>query len=167
VELLDVRPDDRVLEIGGGHGVAATLIAERLDSGCIVGIDRSAKLAAAATRRNRAHVETGRATFVAASIERWDPGADVFDAALAVNVRLFADPGHPGHAVLRTALAPDGRLVVVFQPPATGQAGSMLDRLRNGMEAAGWTIERATIETIDPVPAACVIARPGGDSDDR
>lgn len=41
VETLAVQPDDRVLEIGGGPGVAASLVCECLDRGRLLLIDRS------------------------------------------------------------------------------------------------------------------------------
>jgi trans-aconitate methyltransferase len=42
VELLNPGPDDQLLEIGCGPGVAVGLLCERLVGGRIVAIDRSA-----------------------------------------------------------------------------------------------------------------------------
>ena len=62
VETLGVGPDDHLLEIGCGPGVAVALICERLVSGRIVAIDRSATAISRATRRNAEHIwGTGRA----------------------------------------------------------------------------------------------------------
>ena len=55
VDTLEVRPADRLLEIGCGHGVAVSLVCERLTTGTITAIDRSPKMIEMATRRNREH----------------------------------------------------------------------------------------------------------------
>ena len=60
VEHLDILRDDRVLEIGCGHGVAATLVCERLETGHLTAIDRSPAMIAAAARRNAGFVAAGR-----------------------------------------------------------------------------------------------------------
>jgi Methyltransferase domain len=61
VDTLEVRPADRLLEVGCGHGVAVSLVCERLTTGTITAIDRSPKMIEMATRRNREHVDAGRA----------------------------------------------------------------------------------------------------------
>jgi hypothetical protein len=40
VEQLEIRPHDRVLEFGCGHGVAATFVCERRESGHLPAADR-------------------------------------------------------------------------------------------------------------------------------
>ncbi|MGH9223125.1 MAG: class I SAM-dependent methyltransferase [Acidimicrobiales bacterium] len=59
VELLDVAPDDRILEAGCGPGVATALVCERLTTGQITAIDRSA----VAIDRAKARNPSARATF--------------------------------------------------------------------------------------------------------
>jgi len=68
VDTLEVRPTDRLLEVGCGHGVAVSLVCERLTTGTVTAIDRSPKMIEMATRRNREHVDAGRAVLEAIAL---------------------------------------------------------------------------------------------------
>jgi ubiquinone/menaquinone biosynthesis C-methylase UbiE len=116
VDQLDLRPDDRVLEIGCGHGIAATLVCERLDGGRLTAIDRSAKMIAAAKRRNAAFVEAGKAEFLVAALEDVDLGDRRFDRIFAVRVGLFHREPDRARALAERWLAPGGTLRAVFDP---------------------------------------------------
>jgi ubiquinone/menaquinone biosynthesis C-methylase UbiE len=103
VDRLDPRPGERVLEIGCGHGVAATYVLER--GARLTGIDRSPKMIEAASRRNTGYVEAGSAEFLLAHVEDVDLGDRRFDAVLAVRVRSFEA------RLVERWLAPGARIV--------------------------------------------------------
>ncbi|SDG07581.1 Methyltransferase domain-containing protein [Lentzea fradiae] len=117
VDRLGVLPDDRVLEVGCGQGVAATMVCELLTTGTLTAIDRSVKMVEAATRRNAAHVASGKAEFLIASLEDANLGDRRFDLVFAVRVGLFhRDPGR-AHALVRPWLAPGARVLSFFDVP--------------------------------------------------
>jgi ubiquinone/menaquinone biosynthesis C-methylase UbiE len=117
VDELGVEPGDRVLEIGCGHGVAATLICERLEGGRLTAVDRSPKMIAAATRRNERFVAAGRAEFLIGELERLELGGRRFDKVLAVRVRLFHTDPERARELIAPWLAPGGRLLPVYDGP--------------------------------------------------
>jgi ubiquinone/menaquinone biosynthesis C-methylase UbiE len=114
VEALDVGPGDRVLEIGCGHGVAATLVCERLDGGRYTAIDRSPKMIEAAQRRNAAYVEAGMAEFLVAQLEQLDLGDRSFDKIFAVRVGLFHREPERARAIVERWLAPGGEILAFW-----------------------------------------------------
>ena len=117
VEELDIRPGDRVLEIGCGHGVAATLVCERLGHGRLTAIDRSPRMIEAATRRNTAYVAAGTAEFLLATLEELDLGDRRFDTAFAVRVGLFHREPARARRLVEPYLAPGARLLAAFDGP--------------------------------------------------
>jgi ubiquinone/menaquinone biosynthesis C-methylase UbiE len=117
VDGLDIQPDDRVLEIGCGHGVAATFVCERLERGRLTAVDRSPKMIEAAARRNRSHVEAGRAEFLVASLEQLELGERRFDKVFAVRVGLFHREPDRATALAERWLAPGGAVFAFFDPP--------------------------------------------------
>jgi ubiquinone/menaquinone biosynthesis C-methylase UbiE len=117
VEQLDIRPNDRVLEIGCGHGVAATLVCERLDGGRLTAIDRSAKMIQAARRRNAASVEAGKAEFLVATLEEVDLGDRRFDTIFAVRVGLFHREPERARRLVERWLAPGGTISAFYDSP--------------------------------------------------
>jgi ubiquinone/menaquinone biosynthesis C-methylase UbiE len=161
VETMAVGPDDRVLEIGCGHGVAVTLVCERLDGGKIVAIDRSAKMIEAAGKRNREHVEAGKAEFIRASLDEADLGAQRFDKVFAVHVRSLWD--QPGELdIVRGLLAPGGKLYLFHQEPGwvTGRKPRQFtDRLTRTLESHGFAVSDVVTGRTRPALSVGVIAQ--------
>lgn len=119
VDALPLRPDMRVLEIGGGPGAAARAIAARLrGSGHILMVDRSATAVQQARGACAAEIASGRMSVRQVAAEKFEllDGEALFDLAFAVRVGAF-DGRHPtvGEAALpriARALKPDGRLFI-------------------------------------------------------
>lgn len=114
VDGLGIAPGERVLEIGCGHGVAATYVCERLDGGRLTAVDRSPKMIAAAARRNAVHVDAGRAEFLVAALETLDLQDRRFDTIFAVRVGLFHREPARARALAERWLAPGGSLHVAY-----------------------------------------------------
>ena len=117
MEELDVQPGDRVLEIGCGHGVAASFVCERLEGGRLTAVDRSRKMIEAAERRNAEHVAAGRAEFIVGELEGLDLGERRFDKIFAIRVGLFHREPERARGLVAPWLAPGGSITAVFDPP--------------------------------------------------
>src|SRR5215218_7505352 len=87
--MLAVEPGDRLLEIGGGPGVAASLVCDPLESGSLLLIDRSTTAIERTRRRNPEHVASGRLALQTVDVADFDPGTARFDKVFAVNVNVF------------------------------------------------------------------------------
>jgi SAM-dependent methyltransferase len=113
------QPGERVLEVGCGHGVLVALLAER--AGEVLAVDRAPAMVAAAVRRNRVAVESGRVRLQAVALADADLGSDPFDAVVGFDVRAFWDPAQEATwDVVDRVLAPAGRVLVAFSVMAPG-----------------------------------------------
>jgi SAM-dependent methyltransferase len=154
VETLDPGPDDLLLEIGSGPGVAVARICERLVGGRIVALDRSATAIDRAERRNAAHVAAGRAVLRTVALEDLQPsdvlaGGERFDKIFALNVNLFwvRSPAKELELIERL-LAPGGALYLFYgyggrpQPGTADQdASRVLGVLTDHLTERGFAVE--------------------------
>jgi ubiquinone/menaquinone biosynthesis C-methylase UbiE len=159
VETLGVQPDDRVLEIGCGHGVAVSLVCERLAAGTVLGVDRSAKMIEMAARRNADHVAAGRASFQVAALHEADLGDALFDVVYAIHVPVLLR-GDPGRelAIVRAHLAPGGRFALPFQPIDPTTTEPTVQRLASMLEAGGFIVVERHVAELESGRAGCVVA---------
>lgn len=159
VEQLPLQPTDHVLELGCGHGVAATAVCERISDGSYLGLDRSATMTAAASRRNAHHVADGRARFTTTTVAEAELEGP-FDWVLAIHFPPL-DRGDPSSELdaLRPHLADGGALAVGFQPLDAAGVPATVERLAEVLGANGFAIEEVRRGEPDGRPTAVVVAR--------
>ncbi len=154
VDVLAVQPDDHLLEIGCGHGVAVSLAADRLATGHITALDRSAKMIETARTRNAAHIAAGRVTLVCAALEVADVGVGGFDKIFAFHVAdLWRRPENLDR--VRDLLAPGGALYLFNQPPRPDPG--FTGRLAGTLAEHGFRVRDVVAEG----RATAVISAPG------
>lgn len=161
VETLAVKPDDRVLEVGCGHGIAVSLICERLTSGTITAIDRSQAMIERAAESSRRHVDAGKAVFHATSLDQAGFGDERFDKIFAFNISVFwKQPAH-ALAAVRTLLEPEGRLYLFRQPPAWKEPpDEFAAPLAEVLRAEGFAVTDVIVQELEPAAAVAVVAQP-------
>jgi trans-aconitate methyltransferase len=158
VETLDPARSDRLLEIGCGAGVAVSLVCERLVDGTIVGLDRSRPMIDQALRRNRAHVQAGRAVLQAAALADADLGGWRFDKVFALNVRLFRADAAAEAAVLHEALEPHGALYLFQQHPSAERTRTVTHELTAGLERHRFAVREVATKGAGATTMTCIVA---------
>lgn len=163
MQLLEVAPDDQVLEIGCGPGVAVALLCERLSTGRVTAVDRSATAVERTIRRNEAHIASGRAVVERCELADLDPHRGPFDKVFAVNVNLFwVRPAETEIDLLLRLLRSDGVLRLFYDSPGgrSHENGRGAATAAAALEAGGFT----TTTTYDESGAlVCISARPDTD----
>lgn len=160
VDTMRLLPDDRLLEIGCGHGVAVTLACERLSGGgSVLAIDRSAKMIEQARRRNAAYVASGLASFQVTSLDQATFGSARFDKVLGIHVPVFVR-GEPDRelSVIRDHLAPGGRVFLSYQPLHEADTDPTIARLETVLTSNGFSVSDVQVADLNSGRALTVIA---------
>lgn len=144
IDLLGVRPSDKVLEVGFGPGVGIQLLTKSASSGRVVGVDYSKEMVEQATVRNAKAIEAGLVDLLEGSVERLPFEDETFNSALAVNSMQVWPDAVAGLREIRRVMKPGGRIALAF----TRHSGQPKSGLTEALTAASFSGARVT-ETDD------------------
>lgn len=162
VGLLELRPDDRVLELGYGPGVGIEAALAQVRDGRVVGLDHSETMQAMATKRARSAGGTIEPELLVGDAASLPADLGTFDKIFSCNVWLFWDDPVAVLRGLRRHLAPGGTMAVTHLPRHGGsdRATTMAagESIAGQLAEAGYGDIRHHVLDIEPVPAVCVLA---------
>lgn len=132
VGLLDVRPGDRVLDVGCGGGTALGFLARAATGGQVTGVDYSPEMVAQAAARHAAAVQAGRITARQGDAMALPFPDRSFDRVLAVETLYFWPDAARGLAEAHRVLRPGGRLAVALEMSREASGRTLRQRLLGG-----------------------------------
>ena len=127
---LAVGPVERVLEVGFGGASLLAQLCEDASGGFVAGAEVSDEMLAAANKRLRRQIASGRLAVVRGSVDSLPFGKAEFDKACSVNTTYFWPDLGRGLAELARVVRPGGRLVLGYVSPE--------DIIRAGLDRHGF-----------------------------
>jgi protein-L-isoaspartate O-methyltransferase len=154
VEMLQIAPDERALEIGCGPGVAVSLVCDRLVNGRIIAIDRSATAVKRATARNVDNIASGKAAIRQVDLAGLAPEGQRFDKIFAINVNVFwVRPAEAEVQVLKEMMRGGGVLWLFYEAPSPEQADRIAATVTTSLERQGFSVETADAPSLTSIVA--------------
>jgi ubiquinone/menaquinone biosynthesis C-methylase UbiE len=148
IEMLDVRPDDKVLEVGFGPGVAIQLLLNRVPAGSVAGIDQSQEMVRQASARNAAALRSRRVDLRYGLAERLPFADETFDKALAINSMQVWPDARAGLREMQRMLKHGGNVALGF----TINSGQPKEGVAESLAAAGFAQARIVDRSSEVAP---------------
>jgi len=159
IALLDIKPDNRILEVGCGPGALIHAIAEQTTETVIIGVDTSSVMLKQAIRRNAGFVQQRRVQLHHASALALPFAAAAFDIVVSANsVQLWSDQ-LAGIREMRRVLKSDGRIALIMQPvwvKANDEVKAIGNELLKLLSQAGFQSTSLAFKQMKPIGSVCV-----------
>jgi ubiquinone/menaquinone biosynthesis C-methylase UbiE len=114
VDLLDIQPTDRVLELGFGPGIGICKVAAIATEGLVAGVDFSELMVRKAQKHNAAAISAGRVDLKHGDVSSLPYDDQTFDKVIAIQLIYFCQPPHIFLKESRRVLKPGGKIAVSF-----------------------------------------------------
>ncbi len=159
---MNLQPDDHLLEVGFGPGIAINKAATVLQQGLIVGIDHSQTMLEQATRRNATAIDEGTVRLLLGSLKDLYVFEEKFDKAFSTNViQFWADP-RDYFRQMRKFLKANGALATTYMPRRRGatteDSRKMANDLADCLRDTGYKNIEIREKPLDKLIAVCVLA---------
>jgi ubiquinone/menaquinone biosynthesis C-methylase UbiE len=119
ISLLDIQPEDHILEIGFGPGVGIEYISHKAINGFVAGIDASKTMVQVARRHNGRAIQAGRVNLQQGEVSALPYKDESFDKAVTIHcIYFWKNPTADLQEIYRT-LKQNGRLAITILPKDT------------------------------------------------
>jgi len=163
IDLLELAPDDDVLEIGYGPGLAIELAERAIVDGTIVGFDHSKVMHDQASRRNATAIAAGKVQLFVGDVLNPPRPPRAFDKIYSVNVVQFWWEPERTLAELARLLKPGGRIATTYMPrigsDRPGQARAHAKKLEHMLSDLALDDLQTHWLALESTPAFCVVAK--------
>jgi ubiquinone/menaquinone biosynthesis C-methylase UbiE len=159
--LLDIQPNDRLLEIGFGPGIAVELASKIASEGFIAGVDHSEVMVRQASKRNARAIRDGQVVLRLGSVSNLPTFNTPFDKIFTINSIHFWNEPVDCLKALRQQLRPGGLIAVTIQPrsrSATDETTLEIGKeIVMNLNHAGFSQVTLEIKQLRPVSVACAL----------
>jgi len=114
IKRLQIKPGDKLFEIGYGHGLGIQKILSRYDC-TIAGIDFSELMIKEASKRNKKYIENKKVSLLYGDFLALNSTLEKYDKVYCLNVIYFWDELKKPFSIIKSILNPNGSLCMFME----------------------------------------------------